>query len=174
MARKSPAVLKSAVLPLSKLDVQLLGKLKEFPGHPIEGCEEQWQRYILAVEANAQSWAKIDALAKVVDKKGSNHPDWPAYKAAMADQERTSRAEFGAYDAYHYAVKHRFDKIGAPVEDVRAIVKDTLQAALADGELQFNNNFGLLASHVANAIRPLTSEEDLGIPPLCPECGKED
>jgi hypothetical protein len=168
VARKSQAVLKSAVLPLGKIDSKLLVTLKKLPDHPVEGFEQQWERYLHAVEAHGQSSAKVDMLFKVVDKKGHNHPDWPAYRAALDDMEHKYRTEIGAWDAYRYAVKHKDDKIGAPIEDVRAIVNDSL-APMIDG-LQFNLNHGLLASKVAQAIKVLTIEESAGEPPFCTDC----
>jgi hypothetical protein len=175
VARKSAktTILKSTRVPLTAAQKRDLSEFsKRFK--PVEGLEDLWRRHLKAQEANAHAWARFELLAARVDKKGYLHPEWPAFMQSGDDLEKAQRVELGTWDAYNYAMKHRFDKIGAPESDVRAIAKDTLQAALADGELQFTNNFGLLASHVAQAIRPLTTEEEIGDPPLCHECEKED
>lgn len=166
MARKSAALLKSAKIKLSKSSTDFL-KTVEAMKVPA-GVEEHFDRYITRCHELEEQWARVDEIAKLVDKKGSNDPNWPAYLTAHNDLARAQSGAFHALDGLQYAIKHLHDKQGVPVDDIRATVIDSLAGRV--DVLTFSVNAGLLGSSIAKVIRKDTSEESAGEPPFCEEC----
>lgn len=167
MARKSAALLKSTPVKLdgtSKAFLKELGKIK-----PVEGQEEHWERYLAAVQAHEEQTARFDAVFKLVEREGgtSNCKSWPAFLVEEKKAMVTAKTAFQSLDAYQYAVAHRFDKIGVPETELRALIGDSLSESLM---LKASVNTGLLAAKVAQAIRKFTSEESVGTPPFCSDC----
>jgi hypothetical protein len=171
MARKSAALLKSTPIKLSPLDKKFLAKAQQYTPDP--AAKEQWNRYLAALEKDAEAEARLDVVYRQVEKEGgsSSAKSYPAFMEALRLKEREASSVFGALNAYEYAVKHKDDKVGVPEEEVRAIVIDSLSDKLDD--LQFELNFGLLGAKVAQEIRKDTIEENAGDPPFCSDC-KED
>lgn len=171
MARKSAALLKSTPVKLLPIDKAFLAA--ERKRVPVPGCEEHWNRYLAAIEKDAETEARLDTVYRIVEKDGgsSSSRHWPAFKEALRAKERDSSAVFGALHAYLYYVKHKDDKVGVPEQELRAIVIDSLSDKM--DELQWTIQPGLVASKVAQAIRNDTTEESAGDPPFCSDC-KED
>jgi len=168
MARKSAALLKSTPVKLSKLSKVFLAELAKFK--PVEGCEDQWANYMARATEHEEQTSRYDAVFMQVEKEGgsSTCKSWPAFLLAGKSTDQTAKAAFGALDVYQYAVKHRFDKVGVPETDLRAVIGDTFSENLS---VKINlKNSGLLAAKVAQAIRTRTAEESVGDPPFCSDC----
>lgn len=168
MARKSAALLKSTPVKLDKLAKGFLLTLNR--QEPVAGCEDSWERHLRAAEEHEEASARAGMLFSVVEKEGgtSSCRTWPAYIEAQKVADRAMSAVFGSLDHYLFAVKHIDDKLGVPIEDIRATVIDSLADKL-DG-LTFSVNVGLLGAAIATAIRKDTSEESAGEPSFCEDC----
>lgn len=167
MARKSITSVKNAPVTLPKRSQKHIDKLT---GLPIpKGTEEHYGRFLAAVKATEEQHVRVDELAKIVDKDGSKHARWPEYIEALNVLTRKQLTEFGTYDAWAYFCKHKDDKVGVPVDEIRSILIDSLSDKI-DGGLDFSVNYGILGSKVAQAIRTTTSDESSGEVPFCKDC----
>lgn len=166
MARKALVLLKDAPVKLNKRAREYLAGVERTV--PEEGCEEQWQSYVNSVRAVENVSARLAELEKVVGKKGSASRHWPVFQAELRKYDKVGFASFGALNVYQFTVKHRFDKIGIPEDELRAVVIDSLSDKM--DELAFSVNYGILGSKVAQAIRQFTVEESSGDPVFCVDC----
>lgn len=168
MARKVAALLKSTPVKLDRISRDFLAVIDK--GKPVPGCEEQWRWYVEAAHVCEETQTRYDVIYRQVEKEGgtSQSKSWPAFIEAGKVHERAVNASIGALSAYLYAVKHKDDLKRIPAEELRMIAKESLSDKLE--ELQFSVNVGILGSHVATAVRNLTSDGFVDEPPMCDDC----
>lgn len=152
---------------LSKLSKSFLSQLAAIT--PVEGCEEQWQRYVAAATEHENTQARLDLIFRSVEKDGgtSSSRSYPAFMEQTKVADRALHAAFGALDSYLFATKHVNDKTAVAETELRATVIDSLEDKL--DELQFSVNIGLLGSKVAQAIRSDVIEFDYDVA-FCQDC----
>lgn len=166
MARKIAALLPNRSVKLDRDSRVFLKRIED--AEVPEGTEDAYEQWVRATREVEEQAARVDELMPLVEAKGSADPNWPAYQDAIRRYDTAVRAAFGACDKWRYTLAHRFDRVGVPEDEVRAVVIDSLNDKLDD--LQFSINTGLLGSKVAQSIRANTSEESAGEPPYCPDC----
>lgn len=166
MARKNAALLPNAQVKLGK---QALANIKEMERIDVpEGTEDAYRQWIEATRAVEEQSVRVDALQALVEKKGSHDPNWPAYVESLRVLQRRVSAAFGACDKWVFVRDHQHDKKLVSMEDVKATIIDSLSDKI-DG-LTFSVNYGLLGTKLAQAVRPLASDESAGDPTFCADC----
>lgn len=176
MGRKTAKDLKprqTELLPvkISKSTAKEIDGLRSCKSKYHEKAHEAFDRYIAAEVAKEEEYARNDKLATKVDGVRNVSVDiLQQWEDSCRRLDARIRAVFGAWDAMVYAHKHAEDAIRVPIEDVTAIVTDTLASGL-DG-MGFQLNHGLLAYHIARVVQSVSREDDgtLGVPPLCEGC----
>jgi hypothetical protein len=143
-----------------------LAKLPPLPDDPIERTETLYRRAATELEA---AWKDNDALwsGKTASglRKGVTTEQWDASLARVA---KAQHKMFQAWDTWKRTERQALEKKFAPIEDLRVLVTDAIKPNL-DG-IQFNINYGMLASKVAQQIHHDSIEETVGDPPLCEAC----
>ena len=164
--RKNAAMLKSAPVKLHPIDKAFNAKLGK--QKPVPGCEEQWGRYLDACQAEAEAYARYDAISKQVEKEGgtSSCRSWPAFVKLGHDWQIKSRTAMGALDTYEYAVKHRDDDVPVAEDDLREVIGASMEDNMDGLQITLKSS-GLLAAKVAQAIRRNVIELEFTDIPYC-------
>jgi hypothetical protein len=125
---------------------------------PEEAIAEH-ERFLVADKEYNKAWRDLDKY-----KEGT--PKW--YDHLNKVIPKATNDMFRAWDAFAFKVKHKDDVVPALEEDIRGVVIDSLSDKL--DELEFTLNVGLLGSKVAQTIRDIVADQDMGQPPLCGDC----
>lgn len=140
-----------------------LDNLKRFT--PVEGTEEQWTRYVDAVEDRLKQQARFDQACDLHDEYLSDESR-ALMHAEGKDIDKMILREMRFLDAWLYMTKHINDAVAVPEDEIRNVVimsvSDKIEA------LDFTLNHGLLASKVAQSLRKDATEFE-GSVPLCEE-----
>lgn len=123
------------------------------------GTEDEHNRYVQADKEYTKAWRDLDKYKEGTEK-------WWRHLNEVIP--KATQNMFRSWDAFWYKVAHKDDPVLVSLDEVRNVVVVSMQDKT--DELEFTLNSGLLGSKLAQAIRELVHENEVGEPPLCPEC----
>jgi hypothetical protein len=125
--------------------------------------------YMRAATSLAAEWERNDKAWERINRKRVSPKDVDEFDRSIRAIDKSQKAMFASFDAWRYSCKHINDPIMVSIEDIRAVVIDTLTDVM--DELDFNIKPGLLGHKVAQVVVPMVQEAEYDDIPYCDDCG---